>query len=129
MRLVKNFSLNKVAVANVLGALARFDVSGLDVLSVAWKNTGANPFNAFEVWGRAAPPGDGSDGLFVQLKATTYSDTTDFWIIKASSDPVALAPGASVLLMLNVGLLESVELRASAGSATIAQYSAGGYSD
>ena len=102
------------AVTTAVNPVATVSTNASRVLGLEIKNTGANALNAFEVWGRCSPTGN---WVRVSQIGTDYS-TPVYPVNRAIGAPVTLAPGATVLLVLDVLGFAEVQLRASTGAST-----------
>lgn len=127
MRLIGQSPSRNYAVGTSLGDVGVFDVKGAAALSLQLTNAGSYPLTAFEVHGRVVGP---DSSAHVPLKTSGYLvASNDLLVIGATADPVALAAGASAVLYLDVSMLESIKIRAAAGTATTLAVAAGAYED
>lgn len=127
MQLITQSPSRNFAVGTSLGDVGVFDVKGAAALSLQLTNVGAYPLTAFEVHGRVVGP---DSGPYVALKTSGYLvASNDLLVIGATADPVVLAAGGSAVLYLDVSMLESIKIRAAAGTATTLAVAAGAYED
>lgn len=86
-----------------------------DAAAIELANNGANPLDAFEVWGKAH-----SAGAFVLLHSAAGDFTTPKGIVKdCGVAPQTLAAGAKTLIVLNgMSGIYALSLRASSGTGT-----------
>ena len=108
----KLFSGNVTLAATVATTIGTFDVTECESVGIDLKNMGAGALTAFELYGRASPDGD-----FVLLAAGNFG-SSGWWTRWASTEPAALAAGASALVQITVEELSNIRLvaKSTAGS-------------
>jgi hypothetical protein len=106
-----------VALTSTLAQIRSIDVATHSVLSLVIVNTGANPVTAFALEGKVTryeQAGTTTEGLpdeYVTLKNSSFS-TADFNVVASTGELTNLAAGASVMVHLNVALLDHIHLKA-----------------
>lgn len=92
--------------------VAEINVENAEVLAVEIKNTGSNPLDLFDVYGRTTPSGN---DVKVSTNATDYSNAV-YPVLKAIGAPVTLAAAATALVFVDVKGLTKVTLKASSST-------------
>jgi len=100
-----------VAVATIDEVL-RVNVNSAKTLGLEVKNSGLNPLDAFDVYGKMSDSG----AEFLLLTSAANFTTPVYPCIRASASPVTLASGATEWLFLDVSALSEIIFKASSST-------------
>lgn len=89
------------------------DVSNYDLIGVEVKNSGAQVFDAFKVFGKTHP---GGDEITIASVGTDYTAPDGKFMLKASGDLTILAAAAVGWLLLDIRALHRLRMAASCGN-------------
>jgi hypothetical protein len=125
MRLSTQYTEINAAITSALADVAVYDVSQTGYIAVQVTNNGAAALSGFEFRGRVIGPLSRSH---VMLRNSNFT-TADLHVMFASADLATLAAGASAIVYLNVGMLESVKFKASSAAPTSITIAVGAYEE